>query len=119
DAVTMSASIVYYRLKIVDIDGHFNYSNIVSISLADVAGRVTVFPNPATDKTNLTISATTDGRVRWKIMDNAGRTILQSTADVKKGRNNVIINVNKLASGVYYLHVSGAGVDQKVKLRRI
>jgi hypothetical protein len=119
DAATLSSSLVYYRLKTVDRDGNYVYSNVVTISLADSPGRVTIFPNPAADKANVIIGATADGNAQWKILDNAGRTVLQSTAQLKKGRNNLVININKLSAGIYYLSVSGGGVDQKVKLQKL
>jgi hypothetical protein len=30
-----------------------------------------------------------------------------------------VINLNKFSSGIYYLSVSGAGIDQKVKLQKL
>lgn len=119
DAVSQSAPTIYYRLKIVDRDGHFAFSNVVTISLADMAGRVTVFPNPASDKTNVTIGAVSDGQVKWSVVDNAGRTMMQSTIQAKKGRNNITLNLNKLSSGIYYLSVKGAGVDKQVKIQKL
>jgi trimeric autotransporter adhesin len=119
DAITLSSSVIYYRLKIIDRDGNYAYSSIVSVSLADIAGRVTIFPNPAADKTNVTIGALTDGQVQWKVLDNAGRTVLQNTAQLKKGRNNIVININKMSAGIYYLSVKGAGIDQQVKLQKL
>ncbi|MFI5129463.1 MAG: PQQ-dependent sugar dehydrogenase [Chitinophagales bacterium] len=119
DAVTLSAPLVYYRLKIVDRDGNYTYSNVVTISLADMPGRITIFPNPAADKTNVTIGALSDGQVRWEILDNAGRKVLQDEAQLKKGRNNLIINLNKLPAGIYFLNVSGVGIDQSVKLQKL
>jgi trimeric autotransporter adhesin len=119
DALTLSTAVIYYRLKIVDRDGNFAYSNVVTVLLAEFAGRVTVFPNPVTDKANVSMEAVTDGKAQWKILDNAGRTVLQSSAQLKKGRNNVVINLNKFSSGIYYLSVSGAGIDQKVKLQKL
>jgi trimeric autotransporter adhesin len=119
DAITLSAPTIYYRLKIVDRDGASSYSNTVAISLAEMPGRVTVFPNPLADKANVTIGALTDGQVYWKILDNAGRTIQQNTAQLKKGRNNLVINTNKLSAGIYYLRVTGAGIDQNIKLQKL
>ncbi|HET6996862.1 MAG TPA: PQQ-dependent sugar dehydrogenase [Chitinophagaceae bacterium] len=118
DAITQSAPIIYYRLKIVDKDGNYDYSNVVTITLADMAGRVTVFPNPATEKTNITVGALTDGQVHWRIVDNAGRTVMASSVQVKKGRNNFQVNVAKLSAGIYHLTVSGAGVDKQVKIQK-
>jgi hypothetical protein len=119
EAITLSAPLIYYRLKIVDRDGNYSYSNIVSIALSDMPGRVTVFPNPGVDRTNLTIGALADGPVQWKIIDNAGRTVMQSSVQVNKGRNNLVINIEKLSAGIYFLSVSGAGVDQNVKIQKL
>jgi hypothetical protein len=119
DVTTLSSAVIYYRLKMVDRDGKFSYSNAISISLADIAGRVTVFPNPAADKANVTLSALSDGAAKWKLLDNAGRTVLQSTVQLKTGRNNMVLNLNKLSAGIYYLSVSGAGIDQNVKLQKL
>jgi PQQ-dependent dehydrogenase (s-GDH family) len=119
DVITLSASVIYYRLKIMDRDGHYDYSNLVTVSLADIAGRVTIFPNPAAENANVTIGAISDGNVQCKILDNAGRTVLQNAAGLKKGRNNIVINIHKLSTGIYYLSVTGAGIDKKVKLQKL
>jgi hypothetical protein len=119
DAITLSVPLIYYRLKIVDRDGNYSYSNVITISLADVAGRVTISPNPAADKINVTIGAFEAGKAQWQILDNAGRTVLQNEAPLKKGRNNIVISLNKLSAGIYYLSITGAGVDQKVKVQKL
>ncbi len=103
-------------MKLVDIDGSFKYSNTITINLADIAGRVSVYPNPASNEVKVMISSAADGKVTCKITDNAGRVVLQNTAHVKKGNNNITIDINKLAAGLYHVSVSGAGIDQKVKL---
>jgi hypothetical protein len=102
-----------------DNDGSYTYSNIINVSLADVAGKVTIFPNPVAGEAKVTIAAIVDGKAQWKIIDNAGRVVLQSSTQVRKGNNNLVINVNKLSAGIYYLNVSGGGVDQKVKLQKL
>jgi PQQ-dependent dehydrogenase (s-GDH family) len=119
DVANQSSPLLYYRLRIVDVDGNYAYSNVITISLADIAGRVSIFPNPVTIEANVTIGATVDGKAQWKIIDNAGRVVLQSSSQLKKGRNNLVINVSKLSAGLYYLSVSGAGVDQQVKLQKL
>jgi len=116
---TLSASTIYYRLRIEDINGQFVYSKLVSVSLAYITGAAKVFPNPAADKINVTLGAVSDGQVIWKLSDNAGRTVLQNTAQAKQGRNNFVINTSKLSSGIYYLKVSGAGVDQIIKIQKL
>jgi trimeric autotransporter adhesin len=119
DVTKLSSPVVYYRLRMVDIDGAFTYSQVVAISLADITGRVSVFPNPASQKVTVSINAPVSGKVNWKLTDNTGRIVLQNTDMLRQGNNNLQIDVNRLTGGVYYLSISGAGIDQKVKLQKL
>jgi trimeric autotransporter adhesin len=119
DVATLSSSTIYYRLKIVDRDGNFAYSNVITVSLSDITGRVTVFPNPVAAEAKVTMAAAFDGKAQWKVIDNAGRVVMQSTSQLRKGRNNIVINLDKLSSGTYYLRVSGAGIDQNVRMQKL
>jgi glucose/arabinose dehydrogenase len=119
DVQFQSATTIYYRLKIVDKDGNYTYSNIITITLADITGEITVTPNPATDKILVTIGVGADTRANWKIVDNAGRVVLQGSVLLKQGRNTVPININKLTAGMYYLVVSGGGAEQQIKIQKL
>jgi trimeric autotransporter adhesin len=120
EAADQPSSVLFYRLKSVDQDGAYKYSNIITITLADITGNVSVSPNPAVNETKASISVPADGRIQWKLSDNIGRVFLQGTQLVKKGSGNSFpINLNKLASGTYYLTVKGAGIDQKVKIQKL
>ncbi|MFC0774112.1 PQQ-dependent sugar dehydrogenase [Terrimonas alba] len=116
---TLSSTIIYYRLKMVDADGQYKYSSIVTIALADITNKIIVSPNPATDETKLTIIATKSGKATWKLIDNGGRLLKQNVIHIKKGNNNVFIPVAGLSAGLYYLQVSGAGLDQNIKLQKL
>jgi trimeric autotransporter adhesin len=119
DVATLPSNVIYYRLRMVDIDGSSKYSNTIVINLADVAGRVSVYPNPASHSIKVMITAVADGKGEWKITDNSGRVVMQNTTTLRKGNNNVEIDINKLAAGLYYLNVSGSGIDQKVKVQKL
>ncbi len=119
DVANQPSVVVYYRLKMADTDGSSGYSGTIAISLADLAGRVTIFPNPAINEIKLVIAAPADGNAQWKIMDNAGRVVLQNTTQLRKGNNSLLVNINRLSAGIYYLSVSGTGIDQKVKLQKL
>ena len=98
----------YYRLKIVDLDGTFAYSKM--ISLTNVGNRAIVYPNPASALVTISI-------------DNM---LLQSTASLYDiaGRllKNVVIrtssqqiNVTSLSSGVYILKFADGTSERFVK----
>ena len=120
DAANQSSQRLYYRLKMVDIDGTFKYSNIISVSLPLTIGKLSISPNPVINDVKVTIASPTDGRVQWKLIDNVGRIILKGSENVKKGTgNNFSIDMNRLPAGAYYLNIIGAGNDQEVKIQKL
>ena len=118
DVNSLATSVIYYRLKMVDADGQYKYSNVVTIYLADVA-RMTLSPNPTTGETKMLINAVAEGMVHWKLTDNSGKIVMQNVTRVRKGNNNITINVGGLSGGIYFLNVSGAGISQHVKLQKL
>jgi hypothetical protein len=67
----------------------------------------------------VTIVAPVDGIVKWNLIDNSGRVVMQNSTLVKKGNNSLVFQVDKLSTGFYYLSVLGAEIDQKVKLEKL
>lgn len=119
DVTTLASTVIYYRLKMVDIGGEYTYSSIVTIYLADITNNIIVSPNPTMGETRVSISSTLNGKAQWKLMDNSGRIVMQNTIHLKKGNNNMMINLQSLSGGLYYLHISGAGIDRNVKLQKL
>jgi glucose/arabinose dehydrogenase len=115
----LSSTIIYYRLKMIDADGQYSYSQVITIYLADITGRVVISPNPAKHETRVMITASLSGTVKWKLVDNNGRVVMQDAVYVNRGSNNFTINLNSLSGGLYYLNISGAGIDQNMKLQKL
>lgn len=61
-----TAGINYYRLKQVDYDGAFEYSNVISVELSTKLGSYRVFPNPV-KATSFSIT-TDDGQVPTQVL---------------------------------------------------
>ena len=119
DVTRQSSSIVYYRLKMVDNDGSYTYSDVVMITVPLTTSRVAMYPNPAAHEVNVTITTATDGKIKWQLVDNAGRIVAHNSIAAKRGSNTVVINLNRLSTGTYFLVVSGADIDQKIKLEKL
>jgi hypothetical protein len=77
-ALPTGASVVYYRLRPVDLDGTFSYSPVRTIALAGAAAGLSLFPNPAHDAATLTGIA--PGQA-VQVLDAVGRLVLSATAD--------------------------------------
>jgi hypothetical protein len=105
-AALVQNNVVYYRVKAVDIDGKYSYSNVVVVRLGIVKG-VKVWPNPFTSK--ITIAITTDKAttVQVKITDNAGRVVMKNNYAAVRGSNQFNLGaLQQLAKGVYHIEVS-------------
>jgi trimeric autotransporter adhesin len=119
DVVQQSARDFNYRLKIFDNNGTYKYSNAISVSLPGSIGTVSVFPNPVVNDLKAAVTSPVTGNASWRIIDNTGRTILYGNAILRKGNNDLSINMNKLTAGSYYLYVAGDGINVKTKFQKL
>jgi hypothetical protein len=123
DDVEVSPDVVYYyRLRQVDNDGAFEYTDIVS---ARIRGAVTFnvaefVPNPTMDRTDLVISGTKDQEVSVTFYDVVGRKVLESVHGIGKGANRISFDLGRLPSGTYTAVVTSANevYTRKVVLAR-
>ena len=111
DDVNVVANVVYYyRLKQVDNDGVFEYTDIVSARInGDVTFSVKDFvPNPTMDKTNLIVTASKDQEITVTFYDVIGQKMMESTHEINRGGNRIEFELGKLAGGTYTAVVSSA-----------
>ena len=116
-----SSNTLYYRLKMLDLDGAYKYSSVIVINVPYQPGKVVIVPNPVVSSSTVKAHITSgiDTRVKWMLADNSGRIVLESSAQVRKGNNVVDINVSQLKAGIYFLVVKGEGIDQRVKMQKL
>jgi hypothetical protein len=97
----VNATIQYYRLKIIDKDGRFKYSNIIRVS--NVANLdLSVFPNPVTDV--LTISS---NKAQAGVITSATGQVI-TTIQLITGSQT--INVSVLPPGIYFIKTAEQGI---------
>lgn len=118
-AANVQAAVLYYRLRMLDRDGSYKYSEIISVNMNVIAGRLITTPNPTHGIVNLSIVSNINQKAQWKVTDNAGRVLLQSSVQLRPGSNNWSIDISGLAAGTYHLTLSGTGIDQKVKVQKL
>ncbi len=89
------SGVIYFRLKIVDNDASYQYSNVVSGVLDSNAETLTVYPNPASEY--ITISGNFKSAV---VVDRSGRNVAVQPMSAN------MLNVAGLSVGAYYVVVT-------------
>jgi hypothetical protein len=107
-----AAGINYYRLKQVDYDGAFEYSDIASAQFGDGSATVVVYPNPFSDQLTLSLPTGSD------INDRASNPVLKITnlhgqvvrQEAIVSTPNHSLNLGDLVAGTYILQVYQDGL---------
>lgn len=93
-----------YRLKQIDLDNKFKYSENKLVVLKGVDyGLYAIYPNPVKNSANIKFRLPEDGFVTIRIFDNSGRLIKQ-LVDEKKiaGTHLTTFSTDNLPGGLYY-----------------
>lgn len=112
DIKNLGAAIVYYRLKQIDIDGSFVYSQIVALSVGNKS-MVLLYPNPGVNEINILVSSNKKSQAQLKILDNLGRVVRQQEVNLSVGNNSISIDIKNLSKGIYNLVIKGEGINKR------
>jgi hypothetical protein len=93
----------YYRIKQVDLDGKFSYSNVAAVNFENGAGLLLIYPNPAKDQLNVEYTTTRGGKLEMQVIDSKGAVLMSQKVSVSTGKNLETLNISSLAQGMYIL----------------
>lgn len=103
----------FYRLKMVDADGKFKYSNVILLRALDNNVLLSVFPNPVADKLNIAISNNAIiSKLQLQVFDVGGKLMGQQSA---ANSNTISIDVGRYAAGVYLLKIIYNGKEETIR----
>lgn len=111
-------SVVYYRLRSVDIDGKSELSYIRSVRLGKVAEQklaVTTYPNPVANELRVTIPASWQNKkVSYEVYSNMGQVALKNI--VPAASQTESLQLTNLAKGFYVVKVNceGQSISQSI-----
>ncbi|HOJ19186.1 MAG TPA: T9SS type A sorting domain-containing protein [Ignavibacteriaceae bacterium] len=121
DISLLGATKFAYRLKQIDYNGQFKYSDEVMVDYtAPVSYSLTQnYPNPFNPSTTIKYQLPSDKFVSLKVFNSLGEEV-QTLVNglVKAGSHQVEFNANGLSSGIY-LYVLRVGEDEYVKTMKM
>ena len=100
-----AAAVAYYRLRMVDKDGHFSYSPVFSGGCNDWTMPFALYPNPAVTNITARISVRQALKAVMRVVNAAGQPVETVAVSLVPGANSIPLSINHLAPGVYYVWV--------------
>ncbi len=110
----------YYRLKMVDLDGTFEFSKVVYIKMDCVKTQddVLVFPNPIEPTQQLNIEFLSNKNAEQIILiDMLGRVVKRITLETTEGKNRLSLDISDLAIGTYQLQIVGSKTSKMILIQ--
>ena len=96
----------YYRLKQIDFDGAFEYSDIVYLENTKNDAPGTIYPNPAVSEVTYEGAPAT-----LSVYDALGQLVLQELAEVER----TTLDISQLQTGVYFMEITTDSNEITVK----
>ena len=99
----------YYRLKMIDKDGHYEYSEIINIKVKDIPeatdGIIKVYPNPTTGQLNIIYQAASTQKLNLDVFNVIGQTMFNKIYELNAGLHTIVLDAADYAKGVYILNL--------------
>lgn len=108
-----------YRLKQMDLDGHFKYSNEIEVIYNHVFNFSLNqnYPNPFNPSTTISYQLSAEGLVSLKVYDVLGKEIATLVNEIKKsGVHEVNFDVSEYSSGIYLYRMTINNFTQTRKM---
>jgi len=106
----------YYRLKMIDNDGSFEYSKVISILVPNEVAFsfLKVFPNPVKEKFTTTYFSLRNQSTTVKIINQNGQVLLEKPMNLQSGTHQFELSVEQLSAGNYFLLMDGSFKVQQI-----
>lgn len=100
----------YYRIKTIDIDGTIEYTEIVVavMQTSQNENLVSIYPNPiGKDDFTIVVKSRKEQKVAIKVYDAIGQLVYNKETNLEIGVNQLLVNSDDWASGVYFVQIRG------------
>ncbi len=107
DVKAITANVFFYRLKQLNTNGGFEYSNTIKITNSKIAGEISIYPNPVTNLLHATYRSIKNETISLKIYSASGSVLRTQKFAIVAGVNTISVNnVISLPKGEYWLVIT-------------
>lgn len=106
---------IYYRLQTENVNGRQEFSKTIVLKPGTLVENIQLAANPVADYAYLLMQSKEKSNIVILVTDMTGRTLLSQSRTVERGMNNLPVNVQSLAAGIYMLSVKNAQGIQTVR----
>jgi hypothetical protein len=121
DNSSLSTGKYSYRLKQMDNDGHYKYSNTVEVEVTFTPGSYSLdqnYPNPFNPSTRIKYSIPFESNVKVIVFNTLGETVSELTNELQgAGTYETSFNSPGISSGVYFYSIVANSTDGKQSFR--
>ena len=113
---SVNTGLYYYRLKQIDYDGSFTYSNVaeVEVSLPTEFSLEQNYPNPFNPSTSIQFSLPVDAQVTIGVYNLVGEKVAEvSNGNFAAGSHRVNFDAASMTSGIYFYQIDAIAIDGK------
>ncbi len=101
------SGINYYRLKLVDFNGSFTYSDIVTVKTNPKAVLITqLYPNPVQNHLNIELQSAQRQNITVSIFDFTGKLFSTNFVKLNTGINKTVIPFENAQPGIYAVQIT-------------
>jgi hypothetical protein len=111
--------VVYYRLRMIDLNNRFEYSNIVTLSKNKVGAsqKLKAYPNPFDNTVNIEFISNNNSNATVSFNDITGKLIFTTVQQTLTGFNTLQLDgLEKLKAGIYFITLDMHGEKHINKL---
>lgn len=97
----------YYRLKMIDKDASYKYSNILLFSVQQTAGaKVMIAPNPVVNKICVQLTGLSENAYRLELSNVTGQKFVEKTINITRySQTEYLMRTASMTPGIYFLTI--------------
>jgi len=103
----------YYRLKQVDYNGDFTYSDVISVKCEE--NEKNIFAYTDNHQIVVNIESNKEEKVTIEVLDARGRKITNTSLMTVKGMNTLSIS-ESISTGIYFIRINSQTINKSIKV---